>query len=225
MRKQLRGFLYLAFLALSPLAIASSEYFDGDQISLWEAADAGNFESVHELLKKPKLKTEYRHKFNTTPLLAASRYQHKDIIALLVKEGANPNFRDREDFTPLYYTARWGFVEETKLLIEAGADVNFKGTMPRSALMVAAEFGHYEVVKLLLENRADAEAVGLHGKTALSLAKDKGHSKIVKLLDDYSNVPSSFKKRSLKISSEILKKQKARNNGMKYSNGSDSDDE
>ncbi len=60
----------------------------------------------------PKRKARIINSFdknNVAPLHYAARYDHDDIVKLLIKHGANLNIKAEDGLTPLHYCARYVF--------------------------------------------------------------------------------------------------------------------
>jgi ankyrin repeat protein len=91
-----------------------------------------------------------------TPLYAAARNGHLEIVQALLKAGASVNKANHLGETPLYIAAENGHVKIVRTLIEAGADVNVpdnKGLTPLQAARTyqpQAEGGDYkEIIDVL----------------------------------------------------------------------------
>ncbi len=130
-----------------------------------------------------------------TALIFAVKYQHKDIVELLLENNAYVNIKVDGREHLLFYGIKQ--VLETKiieLLINNGADVNIKDDISDTALMYAVRNNNTEVSKLLIKNGANIDAVDTsgntfsatiysgNGKTALVYATKNANIDIVKAL-------------------------------------------
>ena len=142
-------------------------------ISIWDAAEAGNIETVKQHLAAGTDVNARDDKFGTTPLHSAAGAGRKEIVELLIAEGADVNAKGwATGGTPLLIAAMEGHNEVVELLISKGADVDARqygnGLTP---LRFAAARGYKEIVELLISKGADVNAKRGDGITALDLAK------------------------------------------------------
>lgn len=85
-----------------------------------------------------------------TPLMFASRYGNKEIVAMLLQAEANPNLRGAKiEDLPLISAAAHGHVEVTLMLLEAGADLALTGRAGKTAQQIAEEASKGEVATIL----------------------------------------------------------------------------
>ncbi|XP_013398307.1 protein fem-1 homolog C-like [Lingula anatina] len=126
-----------------------------------------------------------------TPLIAASRNGHSEVVEYLVKhcraelEQVGQVTFDGETIEgapPLWCAAAAGHFEVAKFLIEGGAGVNSTTLTNSTPLRAACFDGHFEIVKYLVERKANIEIANRHGHTCLMISCYKGHYKIVKFL-------------------------------------------
>ena len=102
-------------------------------ISIHEAAEAGNIEAVKQHLDAGADVNAKSHYGGTTPLHIATHLGHKEIAELLIAKGADVNAKDDSGWTPLAFAAERSHKEIVELLIAEGADVNAEhsgGTTP-----------------------------------------------------------------------------------------------
>ena len=92
-----------------------------------------------------------------SPLVAASRKGHIQVVQLMLKHSANINAKDR-DMSALHSAAQEGHTATILALLNAGAEVNAKNAEGRTALHYAAGFGHQGAVRALLDASAEATA-------------------------------------------------------------------
>ena len=137
-----------------------------DRARLVAAAGSGTASEVDRLLRRPQDPdlTEKEGQ-GPSPLVAASRHGHVDIVQLLLEAGARkeiPAIR-----TPICEAAAMGHLEVVRVLMEvrASLDNDSDGAcLPGRAtpLFLAAKAGHAPVVHELLKARANVGGFTLH---------------------------------------------------------------
>ena len=101
-----------------------------------------------------------------TPMHAAARVGHADILSLLLEHGADLEGRAKYNMTPLHQASWNGRLEAARLLLDHGADINAREEEDWTPLHCAARTrNNIQVVQLLLERGADANARDVHGRT------------------------------------------------------------
>lgn len=90
-----------------------------------------------------------------TPLTQASRFDHADIVALLLDRGADINFQRPGNNTALIEAAVAGSRDVIQLLIARKADLNRTGLNGGTALALALSNEQYESARILLAAGAD----------------------------------------------------------------------
>ncbi|HEX6164046.1 MAG TPA: M56 family metallopeptidase [Vicinamibacterales bacterium] len=156
---------------------------------LYEAAQAGDFDGVKELVEAGANPSATIHG-DGSPLIGSARSRRTEITRFLLDQGADPNGIVPGDGSPLIEAARNGRYEQVELLIHFGADVNLAVAGDENPLMNAAEHGHLELVKLLVEKGADIHTRiwteryqgGGEWRTAISQARKNGHMDVVRFL-------------------------------------------
>jgi len=156
---------------------------------LYEAAEAGDFEGVKEMLDAGA-NPSARIDGDGSPLIGAARSGRSDITKLLLDHGADPNGIVEGDGSPLIQAAANGRLDQMQMLIDRGADVNLAVEGDENPLMNAAEQGNLRVVQLLVEKGADIHARIYSEKyqgrgewrTAISQARKNGHLDVVAYL-------------------------------------------
>ena len=121
----------------------------------------------------------------STPLILASGYGLKEVVAALIEAGADINVQGNEGDTPLYVAGQQGHLEVVKELLTGGAAVNQAQKDGASPLYVASQQGHVEVVRGLLKAGADPTLVADNCATALGGARHFGRTRIVQLLQEH----------------------------------------
>ena len=106
------------------------------------------------------------------------RFEHLEIVKLLLENGADVNIQDDNRNTPLIVASRNQHLEIVKYLVDNGANkyVNDK------ELIKVSMYGELEKVKELIENGVDVNIQDNDGETALMTASTRGHLDIVKYL-------------------------------------------
>jgi ankyrin repeat protein len=148
----------LLFLLSGEFACANS--------SLISAAEAGNLDSVRQLIHD-KADVNCRDSRDDPVLLVAARSGHVEVVQALIAAGANVNAKThRWGHTALSAASEQGHLEVVQALIAAGADVNAGG-----ALDAASGQGRLEVVRTLIAAGADAKRVKLIGVSSLDVVR------------------------------------------------------
>jgi ankyrin repeat protein len=94
-------------------------------------------------------------KTRRTPLIAAARNNHADVVQTLIELGADVNQRKSTDGeTALFVGSHAGHVETVRVLLEHGAAVNQPSDSGCTPLQAGVREGHTEVVRLLLTKGA-----------------------------------------------------------------------
>jgi tetratricopeptide (TPR) repeat protein len=101
-----------------------------------------------------------------TALMAASAFNHADIVKYLVDHGANVNSKDCDGVTALMYAAMHRNLDVLKILIDHGAELNAKDNFGNSVLYHALcktieNTNDFEVMHLLIQNGAETENIAL----------------------------------------------------------------
>lgn len=104
-----------------------------------------------------------------SPLGAATLYNNKNMVQLLLDHGADPNMQDRSLQTPLFHASANDHLDIAQLLLDHGADPNIRDRIGGTALMEASANNYHSIVRLLLDHGADPNIRDKHGDTALSL--------------------------------------------------------
>ena len=130
---------------------------------------AGAIFAIVELLALTCL-TQSTTLLSTTPLVAAARGQHMEIVRALLDRGAKPNTGTC-----------------TGLPLSRLPQTNGIGVTP---LLIAAKRGSEAIVKLLLERGANPNLADFRGYTPIHSAASKSHIYIIRLLIQAGADPS-----------------------------------
>ena len=154
-------------------------------IPLYYVAEFGYLGLVNHLISKHPENVNAKSEYGT-PLHAASRQGHVEILHLLLEHCAEVDARDVRDQTPLHLAIDLKYLEVIRMLIESNADKNardIKGRTPLHRLLdeVAVD-GGFDVAKFLLGHGADPCTKDNDLSTPLHAASYTGNLKTVQLL-------------------------------------------
>jgi len=148
-----------------------------------KAIIAGNTSEVAKMIRSGYNVNE-ADETGFTPVMAASRLCHTDILKNLVSNRANVNAANVRGETALHFAVNDGKLDCVKILIESGASVDAAdheyGATP---LIYAAIFQHKEIVAFLLEAGASTMHKAKNGMTPFDFASSKKNLPIMKLID------------------------------------------
>ena len=124
-----------------------------------------------------------------TPLLLAARYQHENILRLLLERGAHPKAQCNKGHTTLHWLALAHRTAITKtsidLLLRDRPPFEVADANELTPLMAACIFGHLLLATRLIRHGADVRAKNSSGQTALYYAAYFGKAPMVSVLLDY----------------------------------------
>ncbi|XP_056001108.1 uncharacterized protein LOC130048432 isoform X2 [Ostrea edulis] len=120
--------------------------------------------------------------YGNTPLIAACKGGHVNIVEKMVKAGADCNLESRQTHTPLIAACEKGHLNIVEELVNAGADVNLQSRQGHTPLIAACEIGHLSIVEELVKAGADGNLESGQGHTPLIAACERGHLSIVEEL-------------------------------------------
>jgi len=155
-----------------------------NDISLFEAAAAGKFDTVAHLVTiNPNTLDDYTED-GFTALGLACYFGQFDVARYLVLKGANVNLQSNNGFNvfPIHSAAAGNYTEIARMLIENGAKVNVIQQAGATPLHSAAQNGNLELIILLLENGAELFIRMEGGKLPADLAREKGFEEIAEIL-------------------------------------------
>ena len=119
-----------------------------------------------------------RPKIIGSPLHAATRSGHTDVVMHLIKEHGESVNQDEHGYRPLHL-AVWQKRKELALsLVEHGASLNQKDTRGRLPLHIAAKHGHTELAISLVELGASVKQNDGRGCLPLHLALTQHHDEL-----------------------------------------------
>jgi len=150
---------------------------------LWNAAVIGDVDAA-QLAIDEGADLESRHgPFKNTPIIAASREGHDQVVELLVNKTADVNATADDGESSLFLAAQFGHTDVVSALIAGGADVNImRRTYSDSPLFIASQNEHREIVEMLIDKGADVNKLDLDLNSALHIAAEKGNDAIVQAL-------------------------------------------
>ena len=157
-----------------------SEKTSTNNCFLCVAARLGNEELVCALLEAG-VDINQLDKLGRTPLYLAAKWNHVNVVKLLLERTAEIDRTAVDGNTALHEAAANGH-EIVDLLLKAGAKI-FAAHNGRMPLHVAARYGQLKAVESCLKARADdLNALDINGASPLFMAAEKGHTEVVRLL-------------------------------------------
>lgn len=153
----------------------------------FELVVLGRTEEVEKVLAEgPQLLNSFSSD-GFTPLGLACYFGHRELSALLLKEGADPNVASNNSFkvSPLHSACAISDLALAQMLLENGADVNAEQQQGITPLHSAARNGRTELVRLLLENGADVHRKTADGQKPREMAEEKGFDETAQLLKEW----------------------------------------
>ncbi|XP_053686218.1 ankyrin-3-like [Sabethes cyaneus] len=110
-------------------------------------------------------------------------YGHKEIVAVLLKNGAFIDVPETiEERSPLYAAAQFGHIEITKMLLDNGANIYSRTSVGATPLHSAAHSGHSQIVEELIKRGAEIDSKTKYRLTPLHVAAEKGKNIVVGIL-------------------------------------------
>ncbi|MBP5616557.1 MAG: ankyrin repeat domain-containing protein [Elusimicrobiaceae bacterium] len=97
----------------------------GKDVSLFNAAQAGNVKSVQKLITGGA-NVNFNEGNGWTPLMIAAAEDHADVVKVLLENGAHPNAQNQYGRTALHYATNYTLEPIVKLLLDYGADPTIK---------------------------------------------------------------------------------------------------
>ncbi|CAH3163669.1 unnamed protein product [Porites evermanni] len=163
------------------------------RVGLHQACREGLIDLVRALIKGDASAIYKIDEEGLAPIHHATRYDHVEIVELLIAGGADPNICSKDEnkcATPLQVAGRFNSPATARLLLVRGADVAKKSTYGQQALHYAARRGNLAVVEVLLrEGMADANATDNENSTPLHAASQEGKLNVVRILLNHGADP------------------------------------
>lgn len=152
-------------------------------MSLPEAAQAGDYDAVSELLDSGADVDEGSPGTDSTAIGLASLNGDVDLVELLLQYGANADYANNHGVRPIHVACEKGHTQIVSMLIDAGVDVNATWMAAQTPLHIATKAKPLcrELVDLLLASGADVRAAEEDGTTPLHYAVIVGCPELVKL--------------------------------------------
>ena len=91
---------------------------------------------------------------SNTALYEAAKWDHPEIVGLLIKHGANPNVKPEEGHTPLTKASRLGNTEVVRVLLTNGVEIDTVGVMEKTMILRSIEHHRGNLTRV-------AESLGL----------------------------------------------------------------
>ncbi len=110
-------------------------------------------------------------------IFKAIENNHRDVIALYLKEGGNPNAVDRSGLTLIFTAIQYENLWACERLMEAKANPHTKMKDGLTTLIFASRRGNPQIVKFLIAHSVDVNAKWEYGRTALMEAVMRLQSK------------------------------------------------
>jgi ankyrin repeat protein len=155
-----------------------------DDISLFEAAAAGKFDVVANLINQNPEAVNFYAEDGFTSLGLACYFGQYEIASYLILKGADVNLPSNNGFKvyPLHSAVAGNYTQIARMLVENNAQVNVKQQAGVTALHSAAQNGNIDLLILLLEHGADVNIRMEGGKLPADLAREKGFVEIADAL-------------------------------------------
>jgi len=117
-----------------------------------------------------------------TPLYAAARAGHANVVAQLLAAGAATMREDNAGFGPLHVAAAFGRVDVMKLILDAKVPIDTRAMRGDTPLKLAAMRNQAEGVTFLLSKHADPNLADVRGDTSLHEAARNNSAAIAEAL-------------------------------------------
>ncbi|KAB8349465.1 hypothetical protein FH972_023492 [Carpinus fangiana] len=165
--------------------------FQGSKIApraLLDACVGGHLKIVDLLLHEgadPNLSIEGR-----TPLYAAAKSGHVEIVMTLVSQGAIVDTPNNNGETALHAACWTGESDVVEVLLDAKASVNSATSSGSTPIRAAAARGNVDIVVMLIQHGADIDQETGAGRSALCEAADSNRFEMVQMLLEYGADPN-----------------------------------
>ena len=152
-----------------------------EAVPLYYAAMLGFRDLAEHLIAEHPEHVNARGGSSTTPMHAAAKAGHVDILALLLDHGADVDSKSLEGNPPLYMASGSGNFEAGRCLLDRGADINPEGGL-LTPLDMAAFRGDFDFAQMLINRGARVDARSAGRRSPLHWAVERGNIQIVRLL-------------------------------------------
>ncbi|XP_071380613.1 ankyrin repeat domain-containing protein 66 [Centroberyx affinis] len=127
---------------------------------LHQAAAAGDFDQVEEILRQNKCNPNQRDvDWNCkTPLHWAAAKGHTETVRLLVESGARPCLRTDHGWTPAHFAAESGRLAVLRLLHSLHAPIDKEDSSGDKPVRIAEIYGHEDCVRFLKNAETESKA-------------------------------------------------------------------
>ena len=178
----------LAALYRGQSEIASAILRRKPELSVYEAAAAGDAERVRELVDREPRLAGADSADGYSALGLAAFFKHRNVVKYLLVRGADVHNSSRQGrFTPLHSAVATDAgacdVEIVRALLDAGADPNARSASGGTPLHTTAFTGDRESAELLLQYGADRKVKNGQRKTPAEIARERGNTEVAELLD------------------------------------------
>jgi ankyrin repeat protein len=173
------GLVALSTLALVLASVAGAA---GLAENIGDAAERGDIETVHALLKH-RVDVNAQSADGTPALHWIVRRQDVETARLLLKAGADADLANRYGVRPLHLAIGNADLGMVRLLLSAHADPGSADATGENCLIMAARVGNLDVVNALLDKHAAVDAFDPeYHETPLMVAARAGHEDVARLL-------------------------------------------
>jgi ankyrin repeat protein len=157
-----------------------------DGVTALSLAAHGGFLKVVQALVEAKAEVDVADEEEITPLLAAFKANHYEVVTFLLEHGANANDLYTDDKNKVHSllmdSIQLSNVELATLFVDKNANLTFVDDEGVTPLIQASYQGLLSVVEKLLEKGADITSANHEGINALIAAASEGHIEIVNTL-------------------------------------------
>jgi ankyrin repeat protein len=122
----------------------------GKSLLTW-AAETGDSQLVHAVLRNPRVDVNIQDYYQQTPLMYAVAHGDKNILAnLLIHSDIRVNLIDGQGRSGIFYAAQGGHEDIVNMLIKTKKIyISIQDTQGRTAMDYAQEEGHIKIVSIL----------------------------------------------------------------------------
>ncbi|XP_067653406.1 uncharacterized protein [Haliotis asinina] len=122
---------------------------------LYDASKDGDLERVKRILAAIHVDINYRGQWSRTPVMAAARWGHRNVVEFLVGRGADVSLVDWYGNNVLHWACDGGDLKIVKLILDLNVvDVNARTNYGRTAVDIARLGGNQRVLDLLVSRGA-----------------------------------------------------------------------